>query len=330
LGDHYLTPGKACLAAEIRGTSSLLSLVKNMPCIIRHNWTISSEHNITDMEKGLTLTNSLPEEQWDRIIKEFSCEFEGVCQHFSKVNGHRDRKVPCGQTEPQLRFRITGNPETDNGSGMPEVKLTDRVRIVHSHGAQLTCPPLPDLSQGHDAEIVISIEAGWAFGTGSHPSTVCSIMAMERLYQQGSFNRETSVLDMGTGTGILSIVAALMGAAEVTAVDIDEEALHYARHNVRQNGVEQRVRIISAQEWERQVSKARYDICLANLTLSVASRLMPSLAPTLEEKGVLMLAGFKSGALPTVTHLLNRHGLREKARLSHQGWCAVIASRVQE
>ncbi len=302
-----------------------------MACISRDQWQISHEHHITDMVKGLTITNRLPEEQWDRIIKEFSCEFEEVCHRFSRMDGHRGRRTPYGQTEPELRFRTTGNPEADTESSKPDVKLTDRVRVVHSQGTcgQLTSNSPSDLSQGHNTEIVISIEAGWAFGTGSHPSTVCSIMAMEQLYQHGSLNRETSVLDVGTGTGILSIVAALMGAAEVTAVDIDEEALHYATHNVKQNNVQQ-VRIISAQEWEQQASNTKYDICLANLTLSVASRLMPSLTSALKKEGILMLAGFKSGALPTVTHLLHRHGLYEEAQLSHQGWCAVIASRAKK
>ncbi len=330
MGDHHLTPGKACLAAELRGSSELLSLAKNMACISRDQWQISHERHITDMVKGMTLTNRLPEEQWDRIIKEFSCEFEEVCHSFNRMDGHRGKRTPCGQIEPELRFRTTNNPEADTENSMPEVKLTDRVRVVHSQGSQPTCNSPSDLPQGHNTEIIISIEAGWAFGTGSHPSTVCSIMAMEQLYQHGSLDRKTSVLDMGTGTGILSIVAALMGAAEVTAVDIDEEALHYARHNVRQNNVQQQVKIISAQEWEEQASNTRYDICLANLTLSVATRLMPSLAPALKEGGILVLAGFKYGALPTVTHLLHRHGLCEETQLSHKGWCAVIASRAQE
>src|SRR4030043_791889 len=137
-------------------------------------------------------------------------------------------------------------------------------------------------------QIPIDITPGMAFGTGTHATTILCIRALEeRLKKKG-----LSVLDVGTGSGILSIIAAKLGAKEVWGIDIDGGAAENARENVEKNHVSDIVRIRkgSLGDLER-----KFDIVVANIDLKSLRRMKKPLLRHLKNKGFLILSGILEG-----------------------------------
>jgi ribosomal protein L11 methyltransferase len=139
----------------------------------------------------------------------------------------------------------------------------------------------PVLKRG---QIPIEITPGMAFGTGTHATTQLCIQVLEnRVKRKG-----LSVLDMGTGSGILAIVAAKLGAQEVWAIDIDEVAIEGARENTEKNGVKGIVRIRKG-----GIGRVRksFDVIVANIDLKSLMRLRMPLLRHLKGDGFLILSG---------------------------------------
>src|SRR5262249_11045300 len=110
--------------------------------------------------------------------------------------------------------------------------------------------------------IGIAVDAATAFGTGEHPSTRACLLAIDRLVRRRRFRKP---LDIGTGTGILSIAAAKLLRRNVLAADIDPRAVRVARHNVARNGVASSVQIYRASGYRhRALRKSRHDLIFAN------------------------------------------------------------------
>jgi ribosomal protein L11 methyltransferase len=133
-------------------------------------------------------------------------------------------------------------------------------------------------------QIPVEITPGMAFGTGTHATTQLCIEALEaRLKKKG-----ISVLDVGTGSGILAIVAAKLGTQEVLGIDTDPVAIEVARENVERNGLKGRVRIRKGSIGKIQ---ERFDLVLANIDFKGLKRLRKPLPRHLNEKGFLILSG---------------------------------------
>jgi ribosomal protein L11 methyltransferase len=129
--------------------------------------------------------------------------------------------------------------------GMSELRQTERFVAdedwanawrEHFHpmriGRRLLVAPTWEAVQPRSGELVLRLDPGMAFGTGTHASTVLCLRALEELIRPGC-----TVLDVGTGSGILAVAAAMLGAGAVTALDIDPLAVRIARQNVVVNGV---------------------------------------------------------------------------------------------
>lgn len=137
-------------------------------------------------------------------------------------------------------------------------------------------------------DIVIEIDPGMAFGTGQHPSTRMCLEAIEEVILKDRAIKNWRVLDVGTGTGILGIACAKLGADKVICVDIDKKAADIARENVAVNHVEDRTQIIN-----RDVSTIheKFDLIVANLTVRILLRLRAHLMSLIETAGYLVISG---------------------------------------
>lgn len=133
--------------------------------------------------------------------------------------------------------------------------------------------------------IPIIIRPGQAFGTGHHASTYGVLSMVEQLFATGRFAR---ALDVGTGSGILAIAARKLGAAHVTAIDLDAIALENARENADLNGVAGAIRFTAA---PLSSIRGRFDLITANILSSVLLEMAPRLKTRLEPGGYLVLAG---------------------------------------
>jgi len=139
---------------------------------------------------------------------------------------------------------------------------------------------------GHD--IIIEIDPGMAFGTGQHASTRMCLEALEDLILTKRSPEPLSVLDVGTGTGILGIACAKLGAERVLCVDIDPKATEIAQENIAINQVADRVAVT-----QRDIAtlKDTYDLIVANLTAKLLIKLKKPLTSLLRPGGYLILSG---------------------------------------
>lgn len=134
---------------------------------------------------------------------------------------------------------------------------------------------------------VITIEPGMAFGTGSHATTRCCLEFLEHLAARFD-GGELTALDVGTGSGILAIALAKMGASSVMALDNDPTALKVARGNVRVNGVERRIRLAN---WKLEKVYGSFAVVVANLTAETIIDLAGALEERVAAGGYLVLSG---------------------------------------
>jgi len=137
-------------------------------------------------------------------------------------------------------------------------------------------------------EIVIEIDPGMAFGTGQHPSTRMCLEAIEEILLREKTCETWNVLDVGTGTGILGIAAAKLGARRVLCIDVDPKAAEIARENFLLNRVEDRVEIADS---AIAALAGTFRLIAANLTANLLIELRPQLARLTAPGGYLILSG---------------------------------------
>jgi ribosomal protein L11 methyltransferase len=175
--------------------------------------------------------------------------------------------------------------------------------------------------------ILLRINPGGVFGSGAHPSTRLCLRALERHLVPG-----TKVVDLGTGTGILAIAAAGLGADEVLAVDSDPEAVRVAAENAAANGLEKRIRVRRgslAEVLADQAGRGKASLVLVNILAGVVEKLFAEgLAEAVEPGGRLVLSGLVAAQTPGIRACLQWHGLRQAAREKEGDWVCILAERL--
>jgi ribosomal protein L11 methyltransferase len=183
---------------------------------------------------------------------------------------------------PRAQIKTASLPEQDWGENWKRffkpVQVTSRFVVK---------PPWSKIRLKR-GQISIDITPGMAFGTGTHATTILCIQALEERLQK----RGLSVLDVGTGSGILSIIAAKLGAREVWGVDIDGVAVENARENVEKNHVSDIVKIRKGSIGNLQ---KKFDVVVANIDLKSLRRVRRPLLSHLKNQGFLILSGILEG-----------------------------------
>lgn len=210
--------------------------------------------------------------------------------------------------EPQVRHLGPTDWAEAWKSGYQVLRIGRRLRIVPSWIPYQAAP----------GDVTITLDPGMAFGTGLHPSTQLCLQALEDLVWPGM-----RILDVGTGSGILAIAAAKLGAGDVLAVDIDEVAVRTARENVSLNGVSQVVRLRQG-----SVEEARggvFDGVLANILAEVIAELAPDLAAHTADDGWLVVSGIIEARRPAVERAFGNTGLMVTRHRQIDDWVALEA-----
>ena len=180
-------------------------------------------------------------------------------------------------------------------------------------GRFVIAPPWSNHDDVHD-RLIIRIEPGMAFGTGTHETTRLCLQAIEKHFTGGSF------LDVGTGTGILAIAAAkLFPEARIEACDTDEMAVAIARENAVANGVADQIDLRAGSVEE---STASADLVCANLTADVITQILPSLVSL--TCGKLILSGILETQVEMVQAGLHDNGIDEFEIEQDGEWVALI------
>jgi ribosomal protein L11 methyltransferase len=169
-------------------------------------------------------------------------------------------------------------------------------------------------------DVVIQLDPGMAFGTGLHPTTQMCLVALEAL-----MHPEAAVLDVGTGSGILAIAAARLGAGRVLALDNDPVAVKTARGNVAANGVRGIVRVIDGSMAE--VSES-YDLVVVNiLAKTIVEMMQAGLATRMRPGGRLVAAGIITEQEKKVVAAMEQQRLVLVERQQNKDWVCLVAER---
>lgn len=186
-------------------------------------------------------------------------------------------------------------------------------------GRLVIAPPWSEVKAAKD-RVVIRIEPGMAFGTGTHETTRLCLKAIMRFFKGGSF------LDVGTGTGILAIAAAkLFPEARIAACDTDPDAVEIARENARLNGVAEQIdfRVGSLDESGREPATSSADFVCANLTADAISTLLPALVGA--SCGRLVLSGILDSQIDVIVDQLHDMGNSGNLVMMQDGeWVALV------
>ncbi|MDI6889471.1 MAG: 50S ribosomal protein L11 methyltransferase [Thermodesulfovibrionales bacterium] len=168
----------------------------------------------------------------------------------------------------------------------------------------------------------ILIQRGKAFGTGNHPCTIYCLQALKDIFREKFGKVQTKqILDAGTGTGILAIAAAKLGAKDITGVEINYESIMEAQENLRLNKVTKEIRILPCSVTE---IKGKFNLIFANLygflLKEIASFLVQQLAP----KGLIILGGMFVPDDDVVISTFTQQDLKECARYQDEVWSVTV------
>lgn len=185
-------------------------------------------------------------------------------------------------------------------------------------GKKTVIKPTWEAYDAKDGELVIEIDPGMAFGTGNHATTALCINLLEKYVTPGM-----QVLDVGTGSGILAIQAALLGADRVQAMDFDTVAVKAATENVALNHLEDKVSVAHSDLLAQ--AKGQGDLIIANIVADIIIRLIPDTAAYLKGPKLFISSGIIDTRKDDVLAALAAGGfqvleIREKA-----GWVAIVA-----
>ncbi len=170
-------------------------------------------------------------------------------------------------------------------------------------------------------DLVIRIDPGMAFGTGGHETTRLCLELLESVMDTSPLLTVPSLLDLGTGSGILAIAANLLGAGRILALDIDPDAVDVARENLALNDMTDRVECGTT---PLEALTEDFDIILANILAEELVRLAPSLAERLHPGGSLILSGILAEKEPLVRRGFAFHPLNYIRTVSDGEWVALL------
>lgn len=169
-------------------------------------------------------------------------------------------------------------------------------------------------------EVVIELDPGAAFGTGTHATTSMCIRQLEKLVKPGM-----TVFDVGTGSGILSIISAKLGAKNIQAVDYDDSVLKIVEENLEQNNVQDIISVAQSDLMQNVHGKA--ELVIANIIADIIIRLFDQLDEHLEQGGTLLTSGIIEDRIEDVLAAAEKHGYGVVERLENKGWACITFKR---
>ncbi|MEF2094000.1 50S ribosomal protein L11 methyltransferase [Bacillus sp. CFBP9009] len=191
------------------------------------------------------------------------------------------------------------------------VKISERFTIV---------PTWEDYTPVSSDELIIELDPGMAFGTGTHPTTVMCIQALERTVRPGDL-----VVDVGTGSGVLSIAAALLDAKRIQSLDLDEVAVQSAIQNVELNNVQDKVTVSQGNLLDGVNEQA--DIVVANILAEVIMRFTDDVAKVVKPGGHFIASGIIQTKKQDVKDAIIASGFTVEETILMEDWVAIIAKR---
>ena len=188
-------------------------------------------------------------------------------------------------------------------------------------GEKLVIVPAWEKYEAAEGELVVRMDPGMAFGTGTHETTRLVIRMLEKYTKEGC-----RMLDVGTGSGILAICASRLGAGECRAYDIDPMAVRVANENIKDSGLPNITCEVS--DLLKQADRSRpYDLICANIVADIIIRMTPDVGAFMHENTVLLASGIIAERAADVIECFEKNGFRIVEQLNDNGWCGLAVMK---
>ncbi|MEE9518370.1 MAG: 50S ribosomal protein L11 methyltransferase [Candidatus Adiutricales bacterium] len=263
--------------------------------LLNHLMNTFPEVEIEVSESGLRFYLDLAEEIDVKLES-----LEKVLDKFEKTRMDEDQ-IP-------LTVRNIGGPDRD----MPQIRVGRFIFIQPN-----------EKIDGSRENTAIAFTPSHSFGTGAHPSTALALIALEEFYTPKPGYPDpvnSSVLDAGTGSGILALAAANLGTGPILAVDSSSAAIEAARINISANNFSEQIKLLRT---PLEKVEGRFDLILANLAPSVLLRSASLLVKLMTPGGKLIVAGFTNPQTPNMLKSMNKAGVLMAKSYSRSGWSAL-------
>lgn len=274
---------------------------------------------------------------WDYVDEELARKMQDISQIRLYIEQDTHAPERIAQLKSELAAFRTQNPGADLGSlevSLQNLKEEDWEESWKQYyqpipiGEHLLIVPQWLSPENEEHRIPVILDPGMIFGTGAHASTQMCLRALEAVIHGGE-----RVIDLGSGSGILSIAALLLGADTAAGVDIDPKAEDIARENAALNGLTAPSftavtgNVIEDKAMMEQLSAGGYDVVLANIVADVIIPLSAVVPHFLRPEGVFICSGILSTRLPEVISAIEAAGLTVTQQEMQDDWCRLTARR---
>ncbi len=183
----------------------------------------------------------------------------------------------------------------------------------------------PTISFGAKADdVVVEIAHGASFGTGQHPTTRIAIKGIEHAVRKSSLlegDKETSTLDIGTGSGVLAITSVRLGIDKGIGLDIDPCARHEAKANIKINGLEDKIKICDS---SLESLNQKFTLITANLRCPTLKKIYPAIAKITKEGGAVVLSGVKTDEVSELIDIYTEKYFEYNWEECEKGWACLL------
>ena len=189
-------------------------------------------------------------------------------------------------------------------------------------GSKIVIVPAWEKYEAEEHELIVRMDPGMAFGTGTHETTRLVIGLLEKYTTPG-----VRMLDVGTGSGILAICASKLGAGECKAYDIDPMSVRVARENIKDSGLTNITCDQSDLLRSVDLEGGKYGLVCANIVADIIIRMTPDVHKYIADDGVLLASGIIMERSSDVVECFEAHGFEIVERAEENGWCALAVKR---
>lgn len=189
-------------------------------------------------------------------------------------------------------------------------------------GSKIVIVPAWEKYEAADGELIVRMDPGMAFGTGTHETTRLVIGLLEKYTDPG-----VRMLDVGTGSGILAICASKLGAGECKAYDIDPMSVRVARENIKDSGLTNITCDPSDLLRSVDLDGGKYGLICANIVADIIIRMTPDVHKYIADDGVLLASGIIMERSEDVIACFEQHGFEIVESAQENGWCALAVKR---
>lgn len=189
-------------------------------------------------------------------------------------------------------------------------------------GKHIVIVPAWERFEANEDDVIVRMDPGMAFGTGTHETTRLVIELLEKYTSAGC-----RMLDVGCGSGILAICASKLGAGKCAAYDIDPVAVRVAKDNIAESGQKNITCEVSDLLKQVDISDGKYDLVTANIVADIIIRMAPDIAAYMKEDAILIASGIITERKDEVTDKLIENGFEIIEILEDNGWCAVVVKQ---